>query len=173
MLESKGNLDEKVLREIGKDLLPVWHQRLMFALGALAIALAVLEAASNRYVYAAFMLFVAVFVAAMVAVARRNIVRINLKRMRETTGTCSIGYTVRLGDAAVEVENESTGGAASIPYEKFVRMCETEDAYILITEGQQIVPVSKSELGDSDAFLDYLDGKPTRIKKMSRKGAHR
>lgn len=169
MYETKGRVDEAMLREMGSELLPVWQHRLMLLLEMLALAMLVFTTVTRRYGNAAFMLLLATFLIAMEASARMNVLRANLKRMEETAGARSVCYVVRFCDDAVEVENISTCGSTGIPYGKFVRMCEIEDAYILFTEGQQIVPVFKNGLADCDAFLSYLADKPTRIKNITRK----
>ena len=168
MFESTGTIDESTFRELRGDLLPVWYRRAVTAYEVIVLAATVISFLLRIYPLTMIALVMVVVVAIATWRGYRNVVRTNIKRMQETTGASYIRETVRFGDAAVEIENELTGAHASVPYEKFVRMREITDAYVLFTEALQIVPVSKSELEDCDAFLNFLGSKPTRIKKLPR-----
>lgn len=164
MFETSGFINESLLREIGKDLLP-HRQRQVFAVVVIAVFLVVLI---NLYLgqYEKLWAPIALFIILLIegVLLQRKALKVNLNRMREVSSQPEALYTSRLEDTGIYLENQTTHASATIAYETIIYMRETPSAYILFTKSWQFLPVFKSGLPDQGAFLDYLRSRLTRIK---------
>ena len=164
MVETRGVIDRPLLLEVRRHLTGrTWPLRLLMAVCAAAGAL---QAWWGRYGTAfVFLSLLALFFLQWSSLAP-NAVRLILARFQENYGTDAVVCVTRLEDTGVTVEHGPARGGGTIPYRHFVRLAETEHAYILFTEAEQSVFLFKSSLTPERqaALLSFLKEKPTRIR---------
>lgn len=173
MFRTEGIIDERLLREIGDELLPTGYRRYVAALEVVLVLLLVMATALREYAWTAVMLLCAVAVPVTYALSKRRVLRVNLGRMRETVGRERVRYVTRLEEDGMHVENRDTGATACLAYECLARLCETKDAYVLITKTHQAIPAFKDGLGDREAFVAFLSAKAPAMRRPRRRGVGR
>lgn len=90
---------------------------------------------------------------------RSKTIKVNLKRMAETTGKEEVEYTVSFEEDGVVAENHSTGASAKMTFDRFVILAKFDSVYVLFTKTHQFIPIFVNCLNNSekDKLLSFLE----------------
>lgn len=163
-----GVLDEDFLRRHVNVMLP---RRTLAALIGLALAVTALGlglwiGSGWNHLYLAFTAVWVVIVICRLISYRRQVLRQNVNRLKESAPDGEMLLTTSCTEQGVRVENQTTGGVITIGYDKLVWARNTEDAVIVMSRAQQVTTFFKDSLTEheTEELLAFLKQKGLRIR---------
>ena len=162
-----GVLDESFLRRHVNVMLPRRTLAYLIGLGLAVAALGLgLWIGSGWDLYLAFTVVWAMIVICRMIIFRRQVLRQNVNRLKESAPAGEMLLTTSCTEQGVRVENQTTGGVITIGYDKLVWTRNTEDAVIVMSRAQQVTTFFKDSLTEheTEELLAFLKEKGLRIR---------
>ena len=138
-----AEVDESIMRELGKYLLKTGVKVMLGILAALMVGMAAITLWAGSYFLGVICLVAAVALGAEQLLIQRKIIRTTIRRMKETSGKASYTYEITLTDTGVNVHNFDTNAQAEMKYGTFARLVQTAHTYTLFTKQNQFVVLKK------------------------------
>ena len=159
--ETQCLMDENLFKDYSRHAWPIWVKiALIFAIVMAAILLVLELTIWGRDFSTIVLLGVFVYLYTFIYIrGQRNIVRVNIRRLRESTHTNEHFVTTVFNDAGVLVHNHTTGAVITIFYDDLKRFIEGDNYYFIITKARQLVMVNKAVIdgaGHREALIEYL-----------------
>lgn len=166
MFETTGILNEYVLREMKRYVLPPKQKMMMIVMSfVLIIAGIVSYAAFNNYIAASVSIVIGIFTLFQINKMAENAIRMNIRNIRANCGADACSYTTSFSDEGILVHNLATGTKVRYKYEGVVSMKESDSLYALFTKSHQMICIFKKDLDESkEELVEYLKTQPTQIK---------
>lgn len=166
MFETSGRLDQPILIELKRHLLPHKRRAVLWICLALLLLIALLQFFLRSYGGMIFSLCSILFLIALYEVRLNKSVKLMLQRWVETEGAPAVSYTTSFEPDSVRVRNHASGANISIKYEVLARFVETKSVYALFTAARQFAVVFKGGLDAAQRaeLIAFLKEKPTKIK---------
>ena len=162
-----GVVDEAFLRRHANDMLPRRTLAYMIGLGLAVAALGLgLWIISGWALYLAFTAVWLLIVASRLISFRRQVLRQNVNRLKESAPEGEMLLTTSCTEQGVRVENQTTGGVMTIGYDKLAWARDTEDAVIVVSRARQMTVFFKGSLTEheTEELLAFLKEKGLRIR---------
>ena len=171
MFLTSGSLNEKILNEIGFNMLGRGKFMTFIITISAAVALGISEivfAASKYYILwfaMAAVLFIELFM------TKRSYVKSNLEHMIENEGAPEYLCSTAFSDRGLLMRNDRTNKATYVRFEALVDIVKLDSVFALFTDKRGFACVFRNALSKEDEknFIRYLKSKPTSIK-WRRKG---
>lgn len=158
MFKTTGKLNKEFFNNIKAFITPPAQKYLSIFMVAIACLFSAFTFYFQHYQYTVlFILFIPLIILEFYLL-RNKAIKVNLKRMVETTGKDEYEYTVFFEDDGVVVENHSTGATAKIAFDKFIKLGKCDCSYVLLTKTHQIIPIFIDCLSDceKEELLSFL-----------------
>ena len=162
-----GVVDEAFLRRHANDMLPRRTLAYMIGLGLAVAALGLgLWIISGWALYLAFTAVWLLIVASRLISFRRQVLRQNVNRLKESAPEGEMLLTTSCTEQGVRVENQTTGGVMTIGYNRLAWARDTEDAVIVVSRARQMTVFFKGSLTEheTEELLAFLKEKGLRIR---------
>lgn len=162
-----GVVDEAFLRRHANDMLPRRTLAYMIGLGLAVAALGLgLWIISGWALYLAFTAVWLLIVASRLISFRRQVLRQNVNRLKESAPEGEMLLTTSCTEQGVRVENQTTGGVMTIGYDKLAWARDTEDAVIVVSRARQMTVFFKGSLTEheTEELLAFLKEKGLRLR---------
>lgn len=162
-----GVVDEAFLRRHANDMLPRRTLAYMIGLGLAVAALGLgLWIISGWALYLAFTAVWLLIVASRLISFRRQVLRQNVNRLKESAPEGEMLLTTSCTEQGVRVENQTSGGVMTIGYDKLAWARDTEDAVIVVSRARQMTVFFKGSLTEheTEELLAFLKEKGLRIR---------
>lgn len=163
-----GVLDEDFLRRHVNVMLP---RRTLAAMIGLALAVTALGlglwiGSGWNHLYLAFTAVWVVIVICRLISYRRQVLRQNVNRLKESAPDGEMLLTTSCTEQGVRVENQTTGGVITIGYDNLAWAADTEDAVIVMSRARQMTAFFKGSLTEheTEELLACLKQKGLRIR---------
>lgn len=163
-----GVLDEDFLRRHVNVMLP--RRTLAYLIGlalvVIALGLGLWIGSGWNYLYLAFTAVWALIVACRLFSYRRQVLRQNVSRLKESAPEGEMLLTTSCTEQGVRVENQTTGGVMTIGYDRLAWARDTEDAVIVMSRAMQMTAFFKGSLTEheTEELLAFLKEKGLRIR---------
>ena len=157
-----GVVDEAFLRRHANDMLPRRTLAYMIGLGLAVAALGLgLWIISGWALYLAFTAVWLLIVASRLISFRRQVLRQNVNRLKESAPDGEMLLTTSCTEQGVRVENQTTGGVMTISYDHLDWAADTEDAVIVMSRARQMTVFFKGSLTEheTEELLAFLKEK--------------
>lgn len=166
MFETTGILNESVLREVKRYVVPPKQKMVMTVMSVLLIAAGLVSYMIwQNHIAACISIIIGVYLFFQINKAAENAIRMNIRNMRANCGKDACSYTTSFSDEGILVHNCATGAKVRYKYEGIASVKETANLMVLFTKSHQMITVFKNDLDESVQELkDYLKTKPTQIK---------
>lgn len=94
--------------------------------------------------------------------------KLSMARMKETSPEGEEVITVSCTEQGVRIENQTSGGAATIAYANIARAVETEDTLLIQTRAKQMTAFFKSSLTEQECtdLKVFLLNKGVKVKSL-------
>lgn len=162
-----GVVDEAFLRRHANDMLPRRTLAYMIGLGLAVAALGLgLWIISGWALYLAFTAVWLLIVASRLISFRRQVLRQNVNRLKESAPEGEMLLTTSCTEQGVRVENQTSGGVMTIGYDKLAWARDTEDAVIVVSRARQMTVFFKGSLTEheTEELLAFLKEKGLRLR---------
>lgn len=92
--------------------------------------------------------------------------KLSISRMKENTPDGESVVNVSCTEQGIRVENQSSGGAATIAYGNISKAVETEETLLILTRAKQMTAFFKSSLTEQECeeLKAFLKGKGVKVK---------
>ena len=163
-----GVLDEDFLRRHVNVMLP--RRTLAYLIGlalvVIALGLGLWIGSGWNYLYLAFTAVWALIVVCRLFSYRRQVLRQNVSRLKESAPEGEMLLTTSCTEQGVRVENQTTGGVMTIGYDRLAWARDTEDAVIVMSRAMQMTAFFKGSLTEheTEELLAFLKEKGLRIR---------
>lgn len=166
MFKTTGKVNRTVFYEFRAHFLPPKRKLVHVLITILALFYSVLEFCINNYMYAMFFLILSVVLILEYFVLRNQSLKVNLKRMAETSGKEEYEYAVSFEEDGVVVENHTTGAKVKMPFDKFTKLVKRDNIYMMFTKTHQFIPIFVDCLSDEekDNLLSFLKNRIPKLK---------
>ncbi len=166
MFETTGILNEYVLREMKRYVLPPMQKKVMFIMSFVLIAAGVATyMIFSNYIAASISLVVGIYMLFQMNKMAENAIKMNIRNIKANCGAEACSYTTSFSDEGVLVHNCATGTKVRYKYEGIVSIKESDSLYALFTKSHQMICVFKQDLeADPQELMAYLKTMPTQIK---------
>ncbi len=166
MFETSGRMEQTILVELKRHLLPPKRRTFLWICLALLLLIALLQLFMRSYGGMAFSLCGILFLIILYEIRLNKAVKLMLQRWEETEGTPAVSYTTSFEPDSVRVRNYASDANTAIRYEVLTRFVETKSVYALFTAARQFAVVFKAGLDAAQRaeLIAFLKEKPTRIK---------
>lgn len=145
-LETNGRLDMAFLKKMGpRRLLSPWYVAFIAVCVAVCLIGAISTYRIHDYIYTVYFCIIAVVFAAIVPLATSAVIRRQMRVIRETTGSGSVGYRVIADDSGLHIDNTDTNGHVDIPYAQVRKAYVMKEAVVVVTNARQMIPMFPSE----------------------------
>lgn len=167
LFETTCVIGESTMKEIKKQLMPP-KQRAVFIVFTIIFAC--------LSIYSFFIQFYSLTIVCIVAeivflveykLILNNYIKINLKRILETTNAEQYDCTSSFCDDGVKIINHSTNASGTIHYDNICRFTEAKSIYALFTKANQFVFVNKNVIDaehQREAFISFLKSHCKNVK---------
>ena len=150
MFKTTGVVNKDFVNEIRRYLLPTYVKVVMALFPLLFLPFfsyrSVVHIVCNIFVLC--LMFVAVVGA---YVMRMNkLVKLQLDRIFESTGTYEVEYTVFFEEDGIVIQNHSTGANIKTKYDVMRKLVKCKSYYVLFTASRQYVPIFVECLSDTE-----------------------
>ena len=163
-----GVLDEDFLRRHVNVMRP--RRTLAYLIGlalvVIALGLGLWIGSGWNHLYLAFTAVWALIVACRLFSYRRQVLRQNVSRLKESAPEGEMLLTTSCTEQGVRVENQTTGGVMTIGYDRLAWARDTEDAVIVMSRAMQMTAFFKGSLTEheTEELLAFLKEKGLRIR---------
>lgn len=166
MFETTGILNEYVLREMKRYVLPPKQKVMMLVMAAALIGIGLGSyAIFNNTIGAGIGVVIGVYLIMQLGKMSENMIRMNINNMKANCGATACSYTTSFSDEGILVHNCATGTKVRYKYEGIVSIKESDSLYALFTKSHQMICVFKNDLDeDPQELMAYLKTMPTKIK---------
>ena len=166
MFESTGILNESVLREVKRYVVPPKQKLVMSIMSVLLLAVGIGSYMIwGNYITASISIILGVYMFSQLNKMAENAIKMNIRNMRANCGADACSYTTSFSDEGILVHNLATGTKVRYKYEGIVSIKESSSILVLFTKSHQMLTVFKHDLEEPVQELkDYLKTKPTQIK---------
>jgi len=166
MFETTGILNEYVLNEVRRYVVPPKQKLMMLIMAGALIALGMISyMVWNNPIPACISVAIGLYLLFQINKMASNAIRMNIQNIRANCGENACSYTTSFSDEGILVHNLATGTKVRYKYEGIVSLKETANLMVLFTKSHQMITVFKNELEEGTQELkDYLRTKPTQIK---------
>lgn len=166
MFETTGILNEYVLREMKRYVLPPKQKMVMMIMAMILIAAGVATyMIFANYIAASISLVVGVYMLFQMNKMAENAIKMNIRNIKANCGENACSYTTSFSDEGILVHNCATGTKVRYKYEGVVSIKESDSLYAIFTKSHQMICVFKNDLDeDPQELMAYLKTKPTQIK---------
>ena len=145
-LETNGRLDMALLKKMGpRRLLSPWYVAFIAVCVAVCLIGAISTYRIHDYAYTVYFCIIAVVFAAIVPLATSAVIRRQMRVIRETTGSGSVGYRVVADDSGLHIDNTDTNGHVDIPYAHVRKAHVMKETVVVVTNARQMIPMFPSE----------------------------
>lgn len=98
----------------------------------------------------------------------RRWLKLSIARMKETSPEGEEVITVSCTDAGIRIENQGSGGAATIAYGNIAKVVETEETLLVLTRAKQLTAFFKSSLTEQECtdLKVFLLNKGVKVKAL-------
>ena len=166
MFETTGILNEYVLREMKRHVLPPKQKLFMFGM-ALVLIVAGLGTylVFDNVIGGCTSLAIGAFLIMQINKTTEKIIAMNINNMKANCGASACSYTTSFSDEGILVHNLATGTKVRYKYEGVASIKESDSIYAIFTKSHQMICVFKNDLDEDPAeLMAYLKTKPTQIK---------
>jgi len=166
MFETTGILNEYVLREVKKYVLPPKQKVMMLGMSALLIGAGMISyLVWHNPIPACISVAIGMYMIFQINKMAENVIRMNIHNMRANCGADACSYTTSFSDEGILVHNMATGTKVRYKYEAIVSIKESASLYVIFTKSHQMITVFKNDLEENpQELMDYLKKQPTQIK---------
>ena len=121
---------------------------------------------SGWALYLAFTAVWLLIVASRLISFRRQVLRQNVNRLKESAPEGEMLLTTSCTEQGVRVENQTSGGVMTIGYDKLAWARDTEDAVIVVSRARQMTVFFKGSLTEheTEELLAFLKEKGLRLR---------
>ncbi|MDD6794152.1 MAG: YcxB family protein [Clostridiaceae bacterium] len=148
MFENTYVINYDFMKKIKKYMFPRWYKIYILTasiLGAIVAGVGVKNKSTDTIIIGC------VFCLTIISVyfSKRYVDRIRLiNRVQETSGKREAEYKSVLNKQGIEIKNLDTKAKATIKYELFKRIAETDEEFVLFTKSNQFCVVSKKNFDE-------------------------
>lgn len=166
MFTSTGILNESVLREVRRYVLPP-KQKLMMVIMSAVLVIGGIGSYMifENYIASSISIIVGIYLFFQMNKMAENAIKMNIRNMRANCGADACSYTTSFSDEGILVHNLATGTKVRYKYEGVVSIKESDSLYAIFTKSHQMICVFKRDLKENpQELMDYLKQQPTQIK---------
>ena len=166
MFESTGILNEYVLREVKRYVVPPKQKMMILIMGSVLILAGLLSyVVWENPISACISFAIGLSLMFQVNKSAEKAIKMNIRNMHANCGENACTYTTSFSDEGILVHNHATGAKVRYKYEGIASLKETTNLMVLFTKSHQMITVFKNDLEENTQELkDYLKTKPTQIK---------
>ena len=143
------------------------NQKLILILGWLLwFMLLAISIFTKNYLFVTFGSFAMISMTFSYWQSFRKLVKINLERAIESTGTSEINVITSFSDDKINIYTVNTGNTTKLNYDAIIRFAETKNIYALFSRGNQFVFVNKASIiqeHQADDFIRFIKNKCKNI----------
>lgn len=162
MFQTTGLVNKNFINEIKRYLIPTYYKValaviplllliMIFPLDSVELILTFPLGSVDLIMSAVLILCIMYAMLAVVYHMRVNkLVKLQLDRIFESTGTYEVKYTVSFEEDGVAVQNHATGAKSKMKYEIVRRLVKCESFYLLFTASRQFVPIFTECLSEEE-----------------------
>lgn len=167
LFETEVAINEDALKEIKNHMMAPKQKGMLIAFIAVFACLFIFSVIIKSYV---LMVTSATAVVAFIVetfLILNSYVKVNLKRIQETTNANEVIYTTSFNEAGAKLMNHSTNAVATIDYDNIARFVEAKSVYALFTKAGQFLLVNKNEIDGAqkrEEFIDFLKSNCKHVK---------
>lgn len=158
MFRTTGVVNKDFINEIKRYLIPV-YVKVAYALAPLCF-LPVFPFGSIGLILGDILVLYIMYAALVFLyfVRRSKLVKLQLDRIFESTGTYEMEYTVSFEEDGIVVENHSTGANSKVKYDSMRRLVKCNSFYVLFTKSRQYFPIFTDCLNgeEKEELVDFL-----------------
>lgn len=166
MFETTGILNECVLREVKRYVVPPKQKLLMTVMSLLLVAAGVVSYMIwQNYIAASISIIIGIYLFFQMNKMADHAIKMNIRNIRANCGADACSYTTSFSDEGILVHNLATGTKVRYKYEGIVSIKESASLYAIFTKSHQMICVFKNDLDENpQELMDYLKKQPTQIK---------
>jgi len=150
---------KKYVRDPNHKLILILGWLLWFMLFAISIF-------TKNYLFVIFGSFAIISMTFSYWQAFRKLVKINLERAKENTGTTELNVITSFTDDKINIYTVNTGNTTKLNYDAIIRFAETKNMYALFSKGNQLVVINKASIiqeQKTDDFVRFIKNKCKNI----------
>ena len=166
MFETTGILNEYVLNEVKRYVVPPKQKMMILVMGAVLIAAGLVSyLVWENSITACISFAIGLSLLFQINKMADKAIKMNIRNIRANCGENACTYTTSFSDEGILVHNLATGAKVRYKYEGIVSVKESANLLVLFTKSHQMITVFKHDLDESVQELkDYLKTMPTQIK---------